>query len=292
MIDTKQTVEVRWSNKTKKYFESKGYKFTFNGDPLLISVTDLSNNSHATVKYTCDCCGVVTETTYHVYRKRVGIDKCSSCSTNKVYQTQKHSFSEIIEAFINRGYTLLSKASDYKNSYSKLRYYCDIHGEQSINYSNFNKGQGCHGCANDNKRGPKSKQWNGGSTDISLYLRGLLSPWTLQQLQRANYMCELTGKQGQLNVHHMYSFKNIFEDTMNELQLNIRPTIGDYSEEELQLITVNFLKNNDLKANPIVLLESVHQEFHSFCGGNRVDTTMEQLSEFKEMLKGGGLVSA
>jgi hypothetical protein len=280
-----QTVEVRWSNKTKKHFESKGYKFTYNGDQLLVSIAELTKNSHAIIKYTCDCCGAVAKTTYHVYRKRIGIDKCSSCFTNKAYEKQKNSFKTIEEAFNDRGYILLSDASDYKNSYSKLRYVCDIHGEQSINYSNFKKGQGCHGCANDNKRGSKSKQWKGGSSGLTWYLRSLLSSWTLQQLQRTDYTCELTGKQGQLNVHHMYSFKNIFEETMSELQLDIRPNVGDYSEDELQLITVNFLQNNNLKANPIVLLESVHQEFHAFCGGNQVDTTMEQLGEFKELLK-------
>lgn len=72
---------------------------------------------------------------------------------------------------------------------------------------------------------------------------------------------------------------------MDELQMDIRPTIGDYSEDEIQLITINFIKNNDLFANPIVLLESIHKEFHSFCGGQFENTSMEQLEQFKATLE-------
>ena len=113
------------------------------------------------------------------------------------------------------------------------------------------------------------------------------NPWVQQQLQRTNYTCEITGKQGTLNVHHMVSFKKIFKMTMKELHMDIRENIGDYSEDELQLITVNLMKNNDLYASPIVMLQSVHQKFHQFCGGNHEPTSFEQLAEFKRLVREG-----
>jgi len=96
------------------------------------------------------------------------------------------------------------------------------------------------------------------------YLRDKLHPWQYEQLKRTNYRCELTGENGYLNVHHMYSFSNIFYDTIKELDIDIKnkPNIADYSNEELQFITKVFLENNERYANPIVMLESIHLDFH------------------------------
>lgn len=67
---------------------------------------------------------------------------------------------------------------------------------------------------------------------------------------------------------------------MKELEIDIRSSINKYNKDELQLITVNLIKNNDLLAKPKVLLESIHKEFHYFCGGYHSDTTEEQWNSF------------
>lgn len=67
---------------------------------------------------------------------------------------------------------------------------------------------------------------------------------------------------------------------MEQLHLDIHPNIGDYTVDELKLITNTFLKNNELLAQPIVMLESIHKDFHIFCGGTSSETSFEQLRKF------------
>lgn len=213
------------------------------------------------------------EITYSNLKKGSGCRNCFIDSMKLSYNTVRIG----IEA---RGYKLLDDT--YVDSRTKLLCLCPKHGKFKITYSDIHSGYGCKKCGIDKRRGKLNYNWKGGVTPLLRYLRPMLNPWVQQQLQRTNYTCEITGKQGTLNVHHMVSFKKIFKITMKELHMDIRENIGDYSEDELQLITVNLMKNNDLYANPIVMLQSVHQEFHQFCGGNHKETTMEKLKEFTE----------
>jgi len=282
MIDMEQMVETRWSNKTKTHYTNKGYVFTKRGDTFIVKVADLTVSSAVKVKYTCDCCGKEVIVAYDCYNK-LATNICHSCTLISMQKKKIIPFYMVKEAFESAGYAVVD--GDYRITSDKVNYICSKHGIQSMSYSNFSQGYRCPGCNIDNHRGSKNPFWKGGVTELSKHLRSLLSPWALQQLQRTNYTCELTGEQGVLNVHHMYSFINILSDTMEELNMDIRPNIGDYSEDELQLITINFLKNNDLYARPIVLLEQIHRNFHSFCGGNSKDTSLEQLEKFKESLR-------
>ncbi|MED3562272.1 zinc-ribbon domain-containing protein [Bacillus xiapuensis] len=51
-----QKVKAKWTRRTRKHYESKGYLYTGNEDEFFINVNDLSEGSHTLVKYTCDYC--------------------------------------------------------------------------------------------------------------------------------------------------------------------------------------------------------------------------------------------
>ena len=254
-----------------KLFISKGYN--------LISTSSDYKNSASRLLFTCTKHGDQMISYDGLLQGR----GCNRCGYEMAANKNRNSFKDVKSAFNNKGYILVSTESDYTTAKDKLIYICSKHGKQSINYGNLQQGKGCPRCGDDKISGENNHGWKGGVTNIRRYLRVHLSSWTQQQLQRTNYTCQITGKQGSLNVHHMYSFNNILQDTMKEINMDIRPNIGDYSEDELQLIVVNFVKNNDLYANPIVMLESVHKEFHSFCGGTYKDTSNTQLSDFISM---------
>lgn len=77
-----KTVIVRWHNTTKRYYEELGYKFTKYGDEFEVKVKDLTNGSNSKVKYKCDECGAVMETTYRDYythKKDDGKYYCRLC---------------------------------------------------------------------------------------------------------------------------------------------------------------------------------------------------------------------
>lgn len=299
-----ETVEMRWNSKNKQRYIDRGYNYTKMKDIFTMRVSDLSEGSMEKIQYKCEDCNKIITTAYSSYLNNRE-DICNHCSIRaSLIGKLKVPYETVKLIFESKGYILVSSEEDYIGSKTKLAYTCSKHGTRYSSYNNMSRGHGCLKCKQETYSGighpmfgktgklsplygrtrEKSPSWQGGLTDLSKYLRLQLPPWILQQLQRTNYTCELTGKQGTLNVHHMYSFKNILQDTMKELNIDIRPNIGDYSEDVLQVITINILRRNDLYANPIVMLESVHKAFHKFCGGNKKETSMEQLEQFKATL--------
>ena len=83
MIIQNQIVIQKWNNKSKKYYEQKGYKFTKRGDSFEIKVEDLLKTSKVNVKVKCDYCGKEIEKPY-----RIAINdfkhSCKRCSSKKV----------------------------------------------------------------------------------------------------------------------------------------------------------------------------------------------------------------
>lgn len=80
-------VEVKPSGKTIKYYRDLGYDAQ-HLTPLLVSVKDLSNNSHERINVKCDICGRDTDSIYqNYYRITNGLTTpyyCSDCAPKKV----------------------------------------------------------------------------------------------------------------------------------------------------------------------------------------------------------------
>lgn len=262
-------------------FKTKGY--------ILLSTESEFKNNKSKLRYLCDKHGEQSISYNHLQKGK----GCPMCANDK----HRLPFNVIEDAFNHKGYVLISTVDDYINCQSKLHYICKDHGEQSTTYSSIKQSKGCPICADEKYSkmfsGENCIQWNKGVTELNKYLRIKLTNWSQQQLQRTNYTCELTGEKGQgnLNVHHMYGFSNIRDLTLSQLNLPIYQTIGEYGDK-LQLLTDTFLENNEIHAKPIVMLESVHKAFHSFCGGYSKETSLDSLELFKETLQTNYLVTA
>ena len=80
-------VEVIPAGKMIQYYKNKGYD-PKNKQPLIIDVTDLSNNSHQIIKVKCDICGKEKDSIYQNYFKITnGLTTpyyCSECAPKKV----------------------------------------------------------------------------------------------------------------------------------------------------------------------------------------------------------------
>lgn len=130
-----------------------------------------------------------------------------------------------------------------------------------------------------------NSNWKGGITPISQYLRNLNEQWYAECKKQANYRCQLTGKQGRLNTHHLKAFNIIVIEAHLINNIEVKEVIGDYKEQEL-LTLKNHISNwhKDMN-NAIVLHEDVHNLFHSLYG--RGDNTLEQFEEFKQRYLNG-----
>lgn len=92
MLLTK-TVKVKWSGSNKKWYESKGYKYTKIYDELEVKTEDLLSESHVLIEIKCDSCGVESKTQWKNYLKCVHEDGkyyCRKCAII-LYGNKKHS---------------------------------------------------------------------------------------------------------------------------------------------------------------------------------------------------------
>lgn len=78
-----EEVEVKWNYKTRKHYESKGYKFTGYRKPFTVKVSDLPTTSHRKLEVKCDYCDKIYEAKYVfiVEGREAGVIKeaCSDC---------------------------------------------------------------------------------------------------------------------------------------------------------------------------------------------------------------------
>lgn len=85
MLILEQKIQVKWTNKNKSWYVSKGYKFTRINDIFEVDIVDLSFGSHKKVEVNCDYCGKHFYKEYREYLKghQSGKDCCSSCQKIK-----------------------------------------------------------------------------------------------------------------------------------------------------------------------------------------------------------------
>jgi hypothetical protein len=79
-------VEMKWDNRSKKHYESKGYTYTKAYDTFIVKVEDLSRESHAEVDVECDGCKeTIKKVTWRNYKNFVQVDGkyyCKRCANN------------------------------------------------------------------------------------------------------------------------------------------------------------------------------------------------------------------
>jgi len=297
MLLTKR-LKVKWGN-NRKHYEAKGYICTKQYEEFEIDVYDLSDNSDIRVEVQCDYCaenGIINimNKQWKKYLSQRGIlekDACRKCGHIKEKETSlikygyehytqtdewKNYYKEnwdngrdritieyVRECFEKEGYKLIS--TEYINNEEYLYYECPKHGEQRITWCHFKNGKRCPKCFYESNKGENNNKWNGGITDLNHYFREKLNDWKNKSLEKCNYSCYFTGIKGKLEIHHIYSFYKIVQDTFNNLQIDIRKTMGEYSVEELNEINKEFLRiNMDNLGSPII--PELHKLYHTLYG--------------------------
>lgn len=164
MFDENQLVEVMWSNKTRKWFESKGYLFTGYGDNFLVKAKDLPSGSGKRVKIICDYCGKEYMATYCDYNNREDKtrDVCGrKCRALKQFESSKekrakYQFDKIRKVCDMYDYELLTKEDEFTTSKMDVKFICKKHGLQSMTMYNLAKGCKCMRCSYE-ERGNNAK---------------------------------------------------------------------------------------------------------------------------------------
>lgn len=192
---------------------------------------------------------------------------------------------DVVGEFNKRGYELLEK--DYINATTKMRYRCPNHPDETL-YINLNKlklGRGCRFCGIERRanllKGKDHPNWKGGVISLNYYLRNsqVMKDWIFKSLKKHDFKCYITGYRGkELDVHHAIPFHVLRDTTLKNIGLPLKETIGDYNQEEREMILKEFERLQN-ECDGIPLKKEIHLEFHRECG---FEADLSDLLKFKE----------
>lgn len=120
--------------------------------------------------------------------------------------------------------------------------------------------------------------------NLSEYVRRNNLEWKEKSMINCKYKCVLTGNRFN-DIHHIYGLNLILNETLDELDIEVKPTMDDYTEEELDnILNIFRIKQSEYPLG-VCLCKKVHMLFHNKYGyGNN---TEEQWKEFVNDFKLG-----
>lgn len=168
----------------------------------------------------------------------------------------------------------------YNNARQPMKCRCITHNHiWKISWDNLSKGKGCPKCGILKCSGRNSPHWNG-TSELSEYLRKYITEWKKSSFRKYNYRCDITSDNKDLIIHHLVSFGRILDITLDELNIESKGQIINYSDLELYIIKSKFIDNHYKYGLGVCLNRDIHIEFHKKYGyGNN---TPEQYFEFKK----------
>lgn len=115
-------------------------------------------------------------------------------------------------------------------------------------------------------------------TSLATYIRGQNAAYHLRKLKDNNFVCQITGKERDVVLHHIYGFSLILAEALEITNIPVKTYFSEYTIEELREIYDVFAELQDFYDNTICIHKDVHVKFHNEYGyGNN---TPAQWTEF------------
>ncbi len=156
-----QYVKVKWANKTKGHYISKGYNYTKNNDTFMVKAEDLMKYSKTIVDVQCDFCGDIVKKSYDNYTLQVlrnGTSNiaCKKCSINNISSNaknkQENSHIQYYNKFLNgcNKHNLEPITQSFIGYNKNYEFKCNIHGIIKSRLEYIDK-SGCKECCKNSK---------------------------------------------------------------------------------------------------------------------------------------------
>ena len=155
MLIENQKVTIKWTNRNKNWYVSKGYKFTNYNDTFVVDIMDLSYGSKIKVKAKCDYCGEPKDVQWKNYYNKYYLKNekyaCCHCKQIKISEKtleerQQYLYDGIIKVCSEKGLILLTQKEEIKTCDTRIKYLCPIHGENDTKAYTLFLGHGCPDC--------------------------------------------------------------------------------------------------------------------------------------------------
>lgn len=198
--------------------------------------------------------------------------KCAYCVRDERMKSYQEKYNTIDNFFKENNLIFKLTIGEYIENRLKINSEFDLvficnehsyHGEQTIMDRSFRfNNNPCRFCAKKKISGNNSPHWNGGTSNLSEYLRGKINKWKFDSLKSNNFRCVLTGAERDLIVHHVKPFSEIVRETMKELCLPIHANISKYTDKELEIISSHCIAKHYEGGMGVPLHKDVHDLFH------------------------------
>ena len=130
----------------------------------------------------------------------------------------------------------------------------------------------------------RKKPGNTNYENVSIYVRRHNQQWKKDSMKNCNFVCVITGERFD-DIHHIYGLNLILNETMYNLNIEVKENMDDYTSEELRNILDTFRNIQSTYPLGVCLSKPVHSLFHSIYGYG--DNTQEQWNEFVKDFKKG-----
>lgn len=231
------------------------------------------------VKCLCECGSI-----HHTYLYNVIKGAIKSCGCLRIEKAKRH------ENLIGKrfGRLVVKEKTNFKKLNNRSIVWlcvCDCGNEKLVNTTMLKSGKtrSCGCLAKEKipetyfKSGELHHNWEGGITDIGLYVRERMKDWKMKSAYVCNYKCIISGEKFDV-IHHLYPFNKILKECLNDLKINIKNKISEYSQEELDLIVKHSNELHEKYGLGVCITSSLHNEFHRRYGYK--DFTPEDFREF------------
>lgn len=226
--------------------------------------------------------------------RRIGLST-RTCWTNKEDSIIKHFYhlktvDEMMELLPNRTHTSIIEHARQLNLVSICKYTKE-ETQYIINNWHQMSDEEIAIVLNKPYKGIKAKRLSLGLLKIkeessynslSEYVRRNNLDWKEKSMINCKYKCVLTGNRFN-DIHHIYGLNLILNETLDELNIDVKPTMDDYTEEELDdILDIFRIKQSEYPLG-VCLCKEVHILFHNKYGyGNNTEEQWEEfVNDFK-----------
>lgn len=202
---------------------------------------------------------------------------CPICTYETGFRNHAFTYDEVKQVLNKEGYDIIS--NEYINSKEKIKIKCDRNHIYEARFGEFKSGNRCPICYEEDRFNPYST--------LNIYLRSKIKDWKLDSMKKSNYKCAVTGKPFD-DIHHLYSFNKIVEETLEILNYPIYDELGKYSADELTNIEWICNELHYKYGLGVCLTRNVHRKFHHMYGTK--NNTPEQFNEFLLSIKNKNII--
>lgn len=193
----------------------------------------------------------------HVKEMRVG-DGCPYCARERSSKKKRLGEDEVWKLFQEKGLMVL-EGEEYKGKDIPIQYVCIKHPEyiQHVSYGGLKVTK----CPCDYCRMEESL------SELNRRFRSSIKVWKDESVAACGGKCILTGSTT-YEIHHVYPYKAIIKEALDNTNIKVKEKIEDYSGEELSRVRDEVIRLHELYPYGVCLKPELHRRFHKEYGKN------------------------